>query len=366
MKQLIARKTILGLAIAAGFALALWAPGGAAGGLLGADGEIDCEKQVDTLATGAVVEPQTDVTFDVLCTVTSIPITGTVATEPLDIVDVVFENFTISTATCDAGDDTGFIDSDPATIDGQEVSCTFIPDIDRTEFRLRIVGQFTDGPCGDYTNSALATYDEDTETPSVDFFLECEDLSADKVVSSVIDSTGATVEQGGSLSYDVTICNDAAGGGDADSVEVVDQLPAGLESVTVTSDDFELAEGSAGEIIATLDLLAPGDCASFSVEATVATDTACGFVLTNVVAAVSTSGNTFDADLEDNIDSVSTTVACPSDDSGGTDDGSGPIVGTGNSGLAGTADVGARQVMLLVVSLVVTGGMAAVAFRRIG
>jgi hypothetical protein len=73
-----------------------------------------------------------------------------------------------------------------------------------------------------------------------------------------------------------------------------------------------------------------------------------------------------DADPSNNEATVTTTVVCPEEDEDGKDDGNGPAVGTGDTGLlSGDSSVAAWQLGLL--SLLVVGSLtgAYVAARRV-
>jgi uncharacterized repeat protein (TIGR01451 family) len=365
MKLLANRKLIGALAAAGGLIAALTIASPAQAGV---GGDIDCVKTVDGASSGTTVEPEEDVTFVVECDVLALASGGTVQTEELVIVDEIFANFDIEVAACATGDAGGFDPATLASVNGQEVTCDSIPAAVDDRLRLTIVGQFVDGPCGPYNNAATGTYDTDVETPGAIFSLECEDLIADKVASTATDSSGATVTPGGTITYNITICNDDAGGGDADDVRVTDVLPAGLTSANVVSSDFTLSQGATGQVIATLAQLGPGECASLTITATVATTVQCGFVLTNTVTAVSTSGNTFDADPSDNVDSTQTSVVCPAAQPGGTPGpggGGGPAVGTGDSGLAGSGSAQPWKFALLGIGVLGTLAGGALAARRL-
>ena len=367
MKLLANRKLIGALVAIGGLAIALTtvAPAQAGAPL----GDIECVKTVDGASSGTTVEPETDVTFQVECDVIALATVGTVQSEELVIVDEIFANFDIETATCAEGNGATFDPATAAAVDGQEVTCDSVPDEVDDRLRLTIVGQFIDGPCGPYNNAALATYDSDVETPGAIFTLECEDLIADKVASTSTDSSGATVAQGGTITYTITVCNDDEGGGDADDVRVTDQLPTGLTSANAVSDDFTLAPGAAGQVVATLALLEPGECADLVITAVVAAAAQCGLVLTNTVTAVSTSGSTFDADPSNNVDSTTTTVTCPAAEPGGTPTpggGGGPAVGTGDSGLSGPASIHPWELAIMGIALLATVIGGTLAARRLG
>jgi uncharacterized repeat protein (TIGR01451 family) len=366
MKLLANRKLIGALAALGGLitALTVLTPANAGAPL----GDIECVKTVNGASSGTTVEPETDVTFEVECDVIALATVGTVQTEELEIVDVIFTNFDIESATCAEGNGATFDPATAAVVNGQEATCDSVPNEVDDRLRLTIVGQFVDGPCGPYNNAATGTYDADVETPGAIFTLECEDLIADKVASSSTDSTGATVNQGGTITYTITICNDDAGGGDAEGVRVTDQLPTALTSANAVSQDFTLAPGGAGQIVATLALLAPGECAELSITATVATNATCGLVLTNTVTAVSTTGSTFDADPSNNVDSTSTSVTCPASQPGGTPTpggGAGPAVGTGDSGVAGSGSVEPWELAILGIGLLGTLTAGTLAARRL-
>lgn len=366
MKLLANRKLIGALAAFGGLTIALTTVSSAQAG--GPIGDIECVKTVNGASSGTTVEPEIDVTFQVECDVIVLATVGTVQTEELEIVDTLFANFDIETATCAEGNGATFDPPTPAAVNGQEVTCDSVPDEVDDRLRLTVVGQFVDGPCGPGNNAATATYDADVETPGAIFTLECEDLIADKVASSATDSTGATVAQGGTITYTITICNDDEGDGDAEGVRVTDQLPTALTSANATSDDFTLAPGAAGQIVATLALLDPGECATLRITATVAANATCGLVLTNTVTAVSTTGSTFDADPSNNVDSTSTTVTCPASQPGGTSTpggGGGPSVGTGDSGLAGSGSVESWELAILGVGLLGTFAAGTLAARKL-
>ena len=366
MKLLVNRKLIGALAAVGGlvFALSMVSPAQAGAPI----GDIECVKTVDGASSGTTVEPETDVTFQVECDVIVLAAVGTVQTEELVIVDEIFANFDIETATCAEGNGATFDPATPAAVDGQEVTCDSVPDEVDDRLRLTIVGQFIDGPCGPYNNAALATYDADVETPGAIFTLECEDLIADKVASTTTDSSGATVLQGGTITYNITVCNDDAASGDAEGVQVTDQLPTGLTSANAVSQDFTLAPGGAGQIVATLALLEPGECAELTITAVVAAAASCGLVLTNNVVAVSTSGSTFDADPSNNADSTTTTVTCPAGQPGGTPTpggGGGPSVGTGDSGLGGAASIHPWELAIMGIAAIATLAAGTFAARRL-
>lgn len=336
------------------------------------DGDIECSKEVNGLDAAAVVEPGEAVTFDVLCTVSAVPVSGTVpAGDMLVITDTLFANFQIEGASCDSGPSTGFTNTDEAVIEGQDVACIFEPDLVDTEFRLSVLGSFDDGPCGDYTNGAEATYDDDLEQPEVDFVLACENLSVEKTASTTTDTTGATVAPGGAIRYAVEVCNTPVGDALAEDVVLTDTLPAGVTYQSSDSDQVTAnADGSV--ITATVDVLAAGECATLFIDVLIAADAPCGFVLTNSAAVASTTGSTFDLDTSNNDDSVTTTVACvaAADDNAGdgeTDDGSGPVVSTGNSGLEGAnSAVTPWHVLAMIIAAVPTAIVGAIAYRRLG
>lgn len=334
------------------------------------DGDIDCTKTA--FYEGPAVELGEEVAFEVDCIVDEFATKfGTVTIfDALVIVDVLPDNFTINSADCLVdflgGGDFGF----PASVTGQQVVCVFDVsplDEDTTIFTLEVEGTFETGPCGDIKNEASASFGGDEEFPAVFIFVECEDIGVTKTASTVTDSTGATVAQGGTIVYTIEVCNEPTGFGEAENVFFFDQLPLGAEFESASSADFDLSwDATSSQVVGTKQSLQPGECATAFITVDTADDAPCDTAFTNVVVAGSGTGNTIDGNPADNEDSVTTVVACPEEDEDEDKDNGGPSVGTGNSGLiAGESSVAGWQLALL--SLLIVGSLsgAYVGYRRV-
>ncbi|MPZ24157.1 MAG: hypothetical protein GEU28_11600 [Dehalococcoidia bacterium] len=335
------------------------------------EGDIDCVKNVFSDG-GAIVEPGDEVAFEVTCVVDEFAIKfGTVVlVDALVINDVFQDNFIIESATCLSTDPTqADITGNLVDVDGQQVTCVWVPSGEGFVYTLEVEGTFLEGPCGDLKNEAEASFGGDFETPAVFYFLECENLFIDKWAVTATDDTGATVHPGGTIVYTIEVCNEPTGFGEAENVFVVDQLPLGAEFESAASPDFDLVvEGS--QVTATKQSLQPNACGSIFITVNTADDAPCGFEFTNVAVTGTLTGNTIDADDSDNSDSVTTVVWCPDADDGGDgpdadDGGDGPSVSTGDSGLTESGAVAGWQVGLL--SLLIVGSLsgAYVGYRRV-
>ncbi|MPZ22303.1 MAG: DUF11 domain-containing protein [Dehalococcoidia bacterium] len=357
-------------------ALAAFSPSAQAGDVGEAfeEGDIDCVK--DAFYEGPAIELGDEVAFEVTCTVDAFAVKfGTVTlSDALVIIDVLPDNFIIESAAC--------LSTDPAEpditgnlvdIDGQQVTCSWIPSAEGFTYTLEVEGTFLEGPCGDLKNEAEASFGGDFETPAVFLFVECENLAVTKAATTATDGTGATVRPGGTIVYTVEVCNEATGFGEAENVFVVDQLPLGAEFESAASPDFDLVvEGS--EITGTKQSLQPGACGAIFITVNTANDAPCGFQFTNVAVTGTLTGNTLDADDSDNTASVTTTVVCADADDdgdhhdgdrpGGGGGGGGPSVSTGDSGLAQSSAVAGWQLGLLSLLMVSSLSVAYLGYNR--
>jgi uncharacterized repeat protein (TIGR01451 family) len=314
--------------------------------------------------------------------------------------DQLPDNFEIEFATCEVEllflvGTTGnpFIDPDPAIvypaqINGQNVTCVF-PSPTTTigpfpavpiEVEMEIDGVYNEAPCGTIKNIAVAEMGGDSEVAEAVINLECLDVSVTKTASTVTDSTGATVLAGGTIIYVIEVCNVAPAPSLVNNAGFFDQLPLGTEFQSSASADFDLSfDATSSQVLGTTDQLQAGECGTAVITVSVADDAPCGTPFTNLAVAFSSTtiisdfpfdASNFvldeDADPSNNEATVTTTVVCPEEDEDGADDGDGPSVGTGDTGLlSGDSSVAAWQLGLL--SLLVVGSLtgAYVAARRV-
>jgi uncharacterized repeat protein (TIGR01451 family) len=373
-------------------------------------GDLECEKEAQT---GTEDEPISDViqgeviTYDIDCVV-NLP--GFDEGDPVLIGDISIndqlpDNFDIEFATCSvenamplitggtaaAGTASfgGDIISYPAQINGQNVTCVFPspfgsdPALLPVEVEMDVEGSFNEAPCGTIKNIAVAEMGGDSEVADAVIFLECFDVSVTKTASTVTDATGATVLAGGTIIYTIEVCNVAPAPSVVNNVFFFDQLPLGTQFQSSASADFDLAfDATSSQVLGTTDQMQAGECGTAFITVSVAADAPCGTPFNNLVVAGSATSiisdfpfdpSNFvldeDADPSNNEATTTTTVACPDADEDGKDDangGSGPSVGTGDTGLlAGDSSVAAWQLGLLSLLIAGSLGGAYVASRRV-
>ncbi|MEX2236453.1 MAG: hypothetical protein WEB00_02790 [Dehalococcoidia bacterium] len=344
-------------------------------------GNIDCFKSAFGFDDpDAGFELGEEVRFEVTCVVVDLgtDVTGGFVDDNLTIIDVLPGNFQIEDAFCLTTGTIEALSGVPnfsAAISGQTVACQATPFFLGSTVTLVVIGNWWTGPCGDIKNVATAEYGGDEETPAEFIFVECADISVTKTASTVTDSTGATVAQGGTIIYVVTVCNEPDGFGEAQFVFVFDQLPLGAEFQSAASAEFALTfDGTSSQILGTTDSLQPGECGTIFITVDTADDAPCGTPFTNLavgghsVLASDITGSNFVGGLEGNDDNnratVTTTVACPTPGDGGTP--GGPSVGTGNSGLLDN-DTSVAGWQLALLSLLIIGSLsgAYVGYRRV-
>ena len=200
-----------------------------------------------------------------------------------------------------------------------------------------------------------------------------------ELVAVLVDET-MTVAAGGTIIYVVEVCNVAPAPSLVNNAGFFDQLPLGTEFQSSASADFDLAfDATSSQILGTTDQLQAGECGTAVITVSVADDAPCDTPFTNLAVAFSSTTiisdfpfdpSNFvldeDADPSNNEATVTTTVVCPEEEEDGEDDGDGPAVGTGDTGLlAGDSAVAGWQLALL--SLLVVGSLsgAYVAARRV-
>jgi uncharacterized repeat protein (TIGR01451 family) len=376
--------------------------------------DIECDKVVvgSETETDIVVELADPIAFEIICEIIEDASKGTAPFifDELTIIDTLPDNFVIDNAVCEfhlfGPEPTPTAESAPggtapvgaqggpgqvgagflAEIDGQTVICVFDPTTTAFEgsfvagdrFVLQIEGEFVSGPCGDIKNEARGEFGGDVDIAVEFIFLECEDIAVTKTAVTLTDATGATVAQGGTIVYTIEVCNLGTGFGEAQQVFFADLLPLGAEFESAASADFELTvDGSL--VVGTKDSLQPDDCGTAFITVDTADDASCGFTFTNRVQAGSsqiTSDIVFnesnfvpenDGDPSNNSAEFVTTVACPDSDAAGEDDdGEGPSVGTGDSGLLEDgSSVSTWQLGLLSLLVVASLGGAYVGYRRV-
>jgi uncharacterized repeat protein (TIGR01451 family) len=310
----------------------------------------------------------------------------------ISINDQLPDNFDIEFATCEInefnfefeGGIVGPLNVYPAQVNGQNVTCVFpspfVDELFPTAVEMTIEGSFNEVPCGDIKNIAVAEMGGDSEVAETVVFVECLDVSVTKTASTVTDSTGATVLAGGTIIYVIEVCNVAPAPALVNNAGFFDQLPLGTQFQSSASADFDLAfDATSSQVLGTTDQLQAGECGTAVITVSVADDAPCGTPFTNLAVAFSSTtiisdfpfdASNFvldeDADPSNNEATVTTTVVCPEEDEDGKDDGNGPAVGTGDTGLlSGDSSVAAWQLGLL--SLLVVGSLtgAYVAARRV-
>jgi uncharacterized repeat protein (TIGR01451 family) len=382
-------------------------------------GDLECEKTTFDADFGGIdlfggddgnVHQGDPFTYSVFCIVNfpALDEGDPVLIGDIAINDQLPDNFEIEFATCEIlafvgvvggefvtvvpGDAVGGLNVYPAQINGQNVTCVFPSPfttitINETEVTLLPVavemdidGEFNTVPCGTIKNIAVAEMGGDSEVAEAVINLECLDVAVTKTASTVTDSTGATVLAGGTIIYVVEVCNVAPAPSLVNNAGFFDQLPLGTQFQSSASADFDLAfDATSSQILGTTDQLQAGECGTAVITVTVAKDAPCGTPFTNLAVAFSSTTiisdfpfdpSNFvldeDADPSNNEATVTTTVVCPEEDEDGKDDGDGPSVGTGDTGLlAGDSSVAAWQLGLL--SLLIVGSLsgAYVAARRV-
>jgi uncharacterized repeat protein (TIGR01451 family) len=248
---------------------------------------------------------------------------------------------------------------------------------------MDVEGSFNEAPCGTIKNIAVAEMGGDSEVADAVIFLECFDVSVTKTASTVTDATGATVLAGGTIIYTIEVCNVAPAPSVVNNVFFFDQLPLGTQFQSSASADFDLAfDATSSQVLGTTDQMQAGECGTAFITVSVAADAPCGTPFNNLVVAGSATSiisdfpfdpSNFvldeDADPSNNEATTTTTVACPDADEDGKDDangGSGPSVGTGDTGLlASDSSVAAWQLGLLSLLIAGSLGGAYVASRRV-
>jgi uncharacterized repeat protein (TIGR01451 family) len=371
-------------------------------------GDLECSKdaRLNTVAeddeeeeVAGIVQQGQSLTYEIDCEV-NLP--GFDEGDPILIGDISIndqlpDNFDIEFATCEVlervlvsqGGTAGFGAPIifPAQVSGQNVTCVFpspLPDGSLPiAVEMDIDGSFNEAPCGTIKNIAVAEMGGDSEVAEAVIFLECFDVSVTKTASTVTDATGATVLAGGTIIYTIEVCNVAPAPSVVNNVFFFDQLPLGTQFQSSASADFDLAfDATSSQVLGTTDQMQAGECGTAFITVSVAADAPCGTPFNNLVVAGSATSiisdfpfdpSNFvldeDADPSNNEATTTTTVACPDADEDGKDDangGSGPSVGTGDTGLlAGDSSVAAWQLGLLSLLIAGSLGGAYVASRRV-